>query len=222
MIDFDARLRRNGFALDAKFASNANLLALFGPSGSGKTTVLHLIAGIVRPDEGRIAINERVVVDSANGVFVPKHRRRIGLVFQDAQLFPHMSVEQNLRFGRRFAQGEDRAVPFEAVVETLQITPLLSRRAPALSGGEKQRVALGRALLAGSEILLLDEPLASLDDARKREILELIGRVRDEFKIPIVYVTHSAAEVHQLAGEVVLMEKGRVIAHGVPADVLPM
>lgn len=221
MIEFDARLKRNGFALDAQFISDVSLLALFGPSGSGKSTVLHLIAGLVRPDEGRISVGGRILVDTAQGIFVPKHKRRVGLVFQDAQLFPHMSVEQNLRFGSRFAPGDGRQIPFDAVVGTLQIAHLLARRTPALSGGEKQRVALGRALLAGSEILLLDEPLASLDDARKAEIVGLIARVRDEFAIPIVYVSHAAGEVRKLAGSVVLLDGGRKIAQGSPDEILP-
>lgn len=221
MIEFDARLKRNGFGLDAQFTSDAALLALFGPSGSGKSTVLHLIAGLVRPDEGRISVGGRILVDTAQGIFLPKHKRRVGLVFQDAQLFPHMSVEQNLRFGSRFAQGGGRQIPFEAVVDTLQIAHLLKRRTPALSGGEKQRVALGRALLAGSEVLLLDEPLASLDDARKAEIVGLIARVRDEFAVPIVYVSHAAGEVRKLAGCVVLLDGGRMIAQGPPDEILP-
>lgn len=221
MIEFDARLKRNGFGLDAQFTSDAALLALFGPSGSGKSTVLHLIAGLVRPDEGRISVGGRILVDTAQGIFVPKHKRRVGLVFQDAQLFPHMSVEQNLRFGSRFAQGGGRQIPFEAVVDTLQIAHLLKRRTPALSGGEKQRVALGRALLAGSEVLLLDEPLASLDDARKAEIVGLIARVRDEFAVPIIYVSHAAGEVRKLAGCVVLLDGGRMIAQGPPDEILP-
>lgn len=221
MIEFDARLKRNGFGLDAQFTSDAALLALFGPSGSGKSTVLHLIAGLVRPDEGRISVGGRILVDTAQGIFVPKHKRRVGLVFQDAQLFPHMSVEQNLRFGSRFAQGGGRQIPFEAVVDTLQIAHLLTRRTPALSGGEKQRVALGRALLAGSEVLLLDEPLASLDDARKAEIVGLIARVRDEFAVPIIYVSHAAGEVRKLAGCVVLLDGGRMIAQGPPDEILP-
>lgn len=221
MIEFDARLKRNGFGLDAQFTSDAALLALFGPSGSGKSTVLHLIAGLVRPDEGRISVGGRILVDTAQGIFVPKHKRRVGLVFQDAQLFPHMSVEQNLRFGSRFAQDGGRQIPFEAVVDTLQIAHLLTRRTPALSGGEKQRVALGRALLAGSEVLLLDEPLASLDDARKAEIVGLIARVRDEFAVPIIYVSHAAGEVRKLAGCVVLLDGGRMIAQGPPDEILP-
>lgn len=221
MIEFDARLKRNGFGLDAQFTSDAALLALFGPSGSGKSTVLHLMAGLVRPDEGRISVGGRILVDTAQGIFVPKHKRRVGLVFQDAQLFPHMSVEQNLRFGSRFAQGGGRQIPFEAVVDTLQIAHLLTRRTPALSGGEKQRVALGRALLAGSEVLLLDEPLASLDDARKAEIVGLIARVRDEFAVPIIYVSHAAGEVRKLAGCVVLLDGGRMIAQGPPDEILP-
>jgi len=220
MIEFDARLKRNGFCLDARFTSSDRFLALFGPSGSGKSTILHLIAGLLRPDEGRISVGGHVMVDTARGIYVPKHKRRAGLVFQDAQLFPHMTVERNLRFGGQFSDGRNQAISFDAVVETLHLGALLKRRTPGLSGGEKQRVALGRALLAGSEVLLLDEPLASLDDGRKSEILELIARVRDEFAIPIIHVTHASSEVRQLAGHVVLLDGGKVIGQGDPKVLL--
>jgi molybdate transport system ATP-binding protein len=160
------------------------------------------------------------LVDSATGIYVPKYRRRVGFVFQDSQLFPHLSVRQNLLFGRWFAPHAERSVEFEPVVETLGISHLLARKPARLSGGEKQRVALGRALLASPKILLMDEPLASLDQERKLEILPLIERLRDEFRVPIVYVSHSVEEVGRLASRVVVLERGRVVASGRVEDVL--
>ncbi len=193
---------------------------MFGRSGSGKSTTINLIAGLARPDRGRIVLDGRILVDTATGVYVPNHRRRVGLVFQDSQLFPHLSVRQNLLFGRWFAPSEERRIAFEPVVETLGIGPLLARKPAGLSGGEKQRVALGRALLASPRVLLMDEPLASLDHERKLEILPLIERLRDEFRIPIVYVSHSVEEVGRLASRVVVLESGRVVAVGGVEDVL--
>lgn len=202
------------FGIDARFESAGRLTALFGPSGSGKTTLINMIAGLIRPDKGRIAIDGRVLVDTASGIFVPKHKRRIGMVFQDARLFPHMSVASNLRYGRWFTPTAERYADFNAVVDMLGIAPLLERRPAKLSGGEKQRVAIGRALLASPKLLLMDEPLASLDDARKAEILPYIERLRDETKIPIVYVSHSVAEVARLASDVVVLAQGKVAAAG--------
>lgn len=222
MIEFDVRYRRGNFTIDATFSGGEPLIALFGASGSGKTTVLHLIAGLLRGGEGRIALDGTVFFDSAKRIFVPRHKRRIGLVFQDAQLFPHMSVGQNLRFGRAFAPKDETLVPSDAVIETLGLGHLLGRRPPSLSGGERQRVALGRALLAGPRLLLMDEPLSSLDDARKDEILPLIELVRDRFSVPVIYVTHARAEVHRLASKVILLENGRVAANGLPAATLPL
>lgn len=219
MIRVDAAVRLGSFDLDVKFENDAGVIALFGRSGSGKSVTIGLIAGIVRPDRGMIELDGRVLVDTATGVSVPKHRRRVGLVFQDAQLFPHLTVRQNLLFGRWFAPRAARAVAFDPVVETLGIGPLLDRRPGKLSGGEKQRVAIGRALLSSPRILLLDEPLASLDDERKQEILPLIERLRDDFKVPIVYVSHAIDEVARLAARVVVMENGRVIATGAVEDV---
>lgn len=218
MIEFSAALTRGAFSLDASFAGDGGVTALFGASGSGKTTVIHLIAGLIRPTRARIRVGERVLVDTDQRVFVPKHKRRVGLVYQDAQLFPHMSVGQNLAFGRWFAPRERAGIPTGAVLEALGIETLVGRRPPALSGGERQRVALARALLAAPEILLMDEPLGGLDQHRKDEILPLIERMRDEFQIPIVYVTHDASEVARLASRVVILEAGRVVAIGVPSE----
>ncbi|ESX89773.1 molybdenum ABC transporter ATP-binding protein [Mesorhizobium sp. M0924] len=212
LVDISHRL--GGFAVDARFESAGRLTALFGPSGSGKTTLINVIAGLIRPDKGRIAVDGRVLVDTDAGIFVPKHKRRIGMVFQDARLFPHMSVAGNLRYGRWFTPPAERYADIDAVVELLGIGPLLDRRPAKLSGGEKQRVAIGRALLASPKLLLMDEPLASLDDARKAEILPYIERLRDETKLPIVYVSHSVAEVARLASDVVVMAQGKVAASG--------
>ena len=220
MISVDAAVKLGDFALDIAFENDDGITALFGRSGSGKSTTINLIAGLARPDRGRIVLDGRILVDTATGVYVPNHQRRVGLVFQDSQLFPHLSVRQNLLFGRWFAPSEQRRIAFEPVVATLGIGPLLARKPAALSGGEKQRVALGRALLASPRVLLMDEPLASLDQERKLEILPLIERLRDEFRIPIVYVSHSVEEVGRLASRVVVLEAGRVVAVGGVEEVL--
>lgn len=219
-ISFAVKLQRSAFMLDVAFDGHEPLIALFGPSGSGKTTILHLIAGIERSGEGRISLGQRVFVDTSQRIFVPRHQRKTGLVFQDAQLFPHLSVRQNLMFGRRFSGSGPALLPFETVVETLGLERLLERRPHGLSGGEKQRVALARALLAGPQLLLMDEPLSSLDDERRNEIMGLIERVRDGFAIPIIYVTHAREEVRRLATKVVRIEAGRVVASGRVEDVL--
>jgi len=218
LVDISHRL--GDFAIDVRFESAGRLTALFGPSGSGKTTLINMIAGLIRPDKGRIAVDGRVLVDTSAGIFVPKHKRRIGMVFQDARLFPHMSVAGNLRYGRWFTPAQERYADMDAVVELLGIGPLLARRPAKLSGGEKQRVAIGRALLASPKLLLMDEPLASLDEARKAEILPYIERLRDETKIPIVYVSHSVAEVARLASDVVMLAQGKVVASGATEAVM--
>lgn len=220
MIRVDAALKLGAFDLDIAFENDEGITALFGRSGSGKSTTINLIAGLARPARGRIVLDGRTLVDTEAGIFVPKHKRRVGLVFQDTQLFSHLSVRQNLLFGRWFAPKAERNIAFEPVVETLGIGHLLARKPARLSGGEKQRVALGRALLASPKILLMDEPLASLDQERKLEILPLIERLRDEFRIPIVYVSHSVEEVGRLASRVVVLEAGRVVAMGGVEDVL--
>jgi molybdate transport system ATP-binding protein len=215
-----ALLKHENFTLDVVFDGDSGLTALFGPSGSGKTTVLNLIAGVQRPDTGRIVIAGHTVVDTEARVYVPSHKRRVGMVFQDAQLFPHLTVEQNITFGRWFKPSEAGALPVGLVVDVLGIAHLLKRRPAKLSGGEKQRVALARALLSTPRILLMDEPLAGLDDALRLEIMALIERVRDEFAIPIVYVTHTREEVRRLASRVVQLDAGRVVAVGTPGELL--
>jgi molybdate transport system ATP-binding protein len=185
---------------------------LFGPSGAGKSTIISAAAGLLRPDECRIAVDDRVLADTASGVWLPTEQRRIGLVFQDARLFPHMSVATNLRFGlRRAAQGPVR---FDEVVELLGIGALLTRRPHTLSGGERQRVAIGRALLAQPQLLLMDEPLASLDAARKSEIMPYLTRLKNALKLPVLYVTHALDEAAQLADSMVLIEAGQMIGCG--------
>ncbi|MFC0389601.1 molybdenum ABC transporter ATP-binding protein [Muricoccus vinaceus] len=204
---------QGSFALEAAFSTpTPGVTAVFGPSGCGKSTLLSAIAGLLRPDGGRVALDGGVLLDTAARVFVPPERRRCGVVFQDARLFPHLSVETNLRYGARRAPGGAEGPGFEEVVSLLGIAPLLARRPGALSGGERQRVALGRALLCRPRLLLMDEPLAALDAPRRAEVLPFLARVRHRFRLPILYVTHALDEVDRLADHLVLMEAGRVLA----------
>ena len=208
-----------GFALDVAFEAPAGVTALFGRSGSGKTTVINAVAGLLRPDRGRIVVSGETLLDTARGVNLPPHRRRIGYVFQDARLFPHLTVRQNLLYGRWFAPRQ-QGIAEERIVDLLGIAPLMARRPGALSGGEKSRVAIGRAILSNPRLLLLDEPLAALDEARKAEILPYLERLRDELHLPILYVSHAMAEVARLANTVVLIDAGRVTAAGRTAEIL--
>jgi molybdate transport system ATP-binding protein len=181
---------------------------------------VNIIGGLIRPSQGRIVVNERVLFDSKLNISIPRHRRRIGYVFQEGRLFPHLNVRQNLLFGRWFTPKIRRITRFDDVVSLLGIVPLLDRWPATLSGGEKQRVAIGRALLADPELLLMDEPLASLDDERKAEIYPYIERLRDEGRVPIVFVTHSVAEIARLATSIVILADGRVSASGPAAEIL--
>ena len=202
-------------AIQATLRSDARVLALFGRSGSGKSTVINIIAGLARADRGRVVVDGETWFDSERGIHLPVEQRGVGYVFQDGLLFPHLNVEQNLRYGARrmsVAAPARASIPFEQVTELLGLTPLLGHAVPTLSGGEKQRVAIGRALLSQPRLLLMDEPLASLDTARRSEILRLIERVRDEFRVRIVYVSHSIGEVSRLADDVVVMNEGRAVA----------
>ncbi|HTT07820.1 MAG TPA: molybdenum ABC transporter ATP-binding protein [Gammaproteobacteria bacterium] len=219
-LRIDVERRLGAFQLRVAFAADAGITALFGRSGAGKTSVVNMIAGLLKPDHGRIESNGRVLYDSAAGVNVPVHERRVACVFQDARLFPHLSVRNNLLYGFRLCPARGRYIEFNHVVELLGIAPLLSRRTGTLSGGERQRVAIGRALLAQPRLLLMDEPLASLDTERKVEILPYIERLRDEFKLSIVYVSHALEEVVRLAGNVVVMRDGAVTAVGPVAETL--
>jgi molybdate transport system ATP-binding protein len=218
MIRFDAAIKLGAFTYEVAFESAAGV-SLFGRSGSGKSVTIALIAGLLRPDRGVIVLDDRVLVDTEKHVFVPKHDRRVGVVYQDAQLFPHLTVRQNLMFGRWFAPRTEQAIAFGAVVETLGIGHLLARRPGRLSGGERQRVAIGRALLASPRLLLMDEPLAALDDERKMEVLTLIERLRDGLKVAIVYVSHSVDEVARLASPVVVFNAGHVVTAGAVDEV---
>ncbi|MBP7242707.1 molybdenum ABC transporter ATP-binding protein [Amaricoccus sp.] len=216
----DVRRRTGAFTLEAAFRSEGALTAFFGPSGSGKTTLVNLIGGLLRPDDGRIEVGGETLVDVAAGRFTPPWRRRVGYVFQDARLFPHLTVAQNIAYGRFFAARRERWADVGRLVDMLGIGALMDRRPGRLSGGERQRVAIGRALAASPRLLLMDEPLASLDEARKAEILPYVERLRDEAGIPIVYVSHAVAEVARLATDIVVLAAGRVAASGPAAEVL--
>ncbi len=216
----DVRLRRHDFELRASFEAGRGVTALFGPSGSGKTTLLDLIAGLERPASGRIVLDGETLVDTASGAWLPSHKRRLGYVFQDSRLFPHLSVRQNLGYGARFAGRRGAASQQERIVGLLGLEALLDRQPGTLSGGERQRVAIGRALLSSPRLLLLDEPMASVDVGRRAEILPYLARVREEAGIPIVYVSHTLAEVARLADTVVLLDAGCVTAIGPVADLL--
>ncbi len=219
-LEVEARHRIGSFTIDAAFQSGGGVTALFGRSGSGKTSLVNIIAGLLRPDRGRIVLGGELIADSERKVFTPVHRRRFGYVFQESRLFPHLSVRKNLAYGRWFAGVGRSSAEFARVVEMLGIGHLLDRRPSTLSGGERQRVALGRALLAAPRLLLMDEPLAALDEARKAEILPYLERLRDEAGIPIVYVSHNLAEVTRLAQHVIMVENGRVKASGATAAIL--
>jgi molybdate transport system ATP-binding protein len=208
------RFGRDGFALDAGFQAGQGVTALFGPSGCGKSTILAAIAGLLRPAEGRIALGGDILLDTARGQALAPERRRCAVVFQDARLFPHLSVATNLRYGLRRAPRGAEGPGFEEVVALLGLDALLHRRPFGLSGGERQRVALGRALLARPRLLLMDEPLAALDAARRAEVLPFLARLRDAARIPVLYVTHALEEVDALADALVLLEAGRVLASG--------
>lgn len=210
---------QGAFTVDASFTTNGTgITALFGRSGAGKTSVINMVAGLVRPDEGVVRINGTVYFDSRAGVDVAPDKRRLGYIFQDGRLFPHLSVKSNLTYGMKFVSPQDRYVKFDSVVELLGIEHLLNRRPSKLSGGEKQRVAIGRALLTSPRLLLMDEPLASLDEERKAEVLPFIARLPKDFSVPILYVSHSMEEILNLADTMVIMESGRAVAVGTTED----
>lgn len=198
MLRLDVQLKRGHFQRHVQLSTDARVTALFGPSGAGKTTVLNAIAGLLTPQSGRIEIDGRCLFDSAANINVPVHRRRVGYVFQDARLFPHLDVHHNLLYGRH-GHPSARGFEMDDVVELLGIGALLSRRTRNLSGGEAQRVALGRALLSQPSLLLMDEPLSALDQARREELIPYLQRVRDHTRLPIVYVSHHADEVRRIA-----------------------
>ncbi|MHA1114212.1 MAG: molybdenum ABC transporter ATP-binding protein [Alphaproteobacteria bacterium] len=219
MLEMDVKARRGAFVLDARLTAAAGgVTAVFGPSGSGKTTLVNMIAGLVRPDSGRILLDDTVLFDSEQRIDLPTEQRGLGYVFQDGRLFPHLSVRGNLTFGMRRARGPGPEM--DRVIGILGIGHLLDRRPAKLSGGERQRVAMGRALLAGPRLLLMDEPLASIDAARKNEVLPLIEQMRDEFSLPILFVSHAMEEIVRLADKMVLIEEGRVRAAGPLTELL--
>lgn len=213
MLRVDVTKQLGEFSLEAKFESLGRVTGLFGASGAGKTSLINMIAGLLRPDRGVIALDGETLDDASARIHVPPHRRHIGYVFQDARLFPHLDVRQNLDYGRRMNRLAADPAQFARITDLLDIGGLLDRRPGKLSGGERQRVALGRALLSKPRLLLMDEPLGSLDESRKEEILPYLVRLRDE-GIPMVYVSHDAAELRQLATQIVMLRRGRVTALG--------
>jgi molybdate transport system ATP-binding protein len=209
-IEFRARTRLGDFRLDAGFDGEGQVTALFGPSGSGKSTILRMIGGLLRPEWGRIVLNGTVVFDSAQRINLPPHRRRVGLVFQDGLLFPHLSVRQNLLYGpwvRRMRQPP----AFDRTVELLDLARLFDRTPRTLSGGERQRVAIGRALLSDPAILLMDEPVTAIDQEHRAEILPYLETLTRESPTPLLYVSHAMAEIQRLTGDIVFVRDGRVV-----------
>lgn len=225
MLRVDVFKKLGDFTVEVKFTGEGRVTGLFGSSGAGKTSLVNMIAGLLKPDRGFIAVGDEVLDDTLAGIHIPPHRRRIGYVFQDARLFPHLSVLQNLHYGRRMNGVAYDHAHQDHVVDLLDIGQLLTRRTGQLSGGERQRVALGRALLMQPRLLLLDEPLGSLDSARKAEILPYLIRLRDDAGVPMVYVSHDPNELRRLAAQVVVIKRGHVAAFGdaesVLADITP-
>ncbi|MGM4894247.1 molybdenum ABC transporter ATP-binding protein [Tardiphaga sp. 839_C3_N1_4] len=220
MLRVDVFKQLGEFSVDVAFTSEGRVTGLFGSSGAGKTSLVSMIAGLVQPDRGIIAVDSDVLYDGSARVHVPPHRRRIGYVFQDARLFPHLSVAQNLDYGRRMNRLTRDPAEETRITEMLDIGHLLDRRPGGLSGGERQRVALGRALLSQPRLLLLDEPMGALDEERKAEILPYLKRLRDAGDVPMVFVSHDADEMRQLATQVVMLKRGRVAAFG-GTEILP-
>jgi len=215
----NVKLRLGELSLALDFTLNRPITAFFGPSGSGKTSALELVAGLRRPDAGRISLNGEILVSVPDRIFVPARDRAIGYVPQDLALFPHLSVEENIRYGSKLGRSVRPPVSEKKLCEVLEISSLLQRKPGFLSGGEKQRVAFARALLASPRLLLLDEPLASLDQPLKERILPYLQRIWDEFEIPLLYVTHSTSEIMALCQEVAVIRAGRCVCQGQPSDV---
>ncbi|MGE5545917.1 MAG: molybdenum ABC transporter ATP-binding protein [Solirubrobacterales bacterium] len=220
MLEVDARRRLGDFSVDARLSAGKGVTALFGRSGSGKSTIVNMVAGLLRPDAGRIAVDGKMLFDAAIGMDLPPERRRVGYVFQDARLFPHLSVRSNLCFGLNRVPRAERRIEPGPVIDLLGIGHLLDRRPAGLSGGERQRVAIGRALLANPRILLMDEPLAALDPQRKAEVLPFLAGLARRFDIPVLYVSHSMDEVLALADTLALVDDGRIAATGAVEDLL--
>lgn len=215
MIKVAVQLSRGEFAMDLHFETDAHVVGVFGPSGAGKTTLMNLIAGLERPQAGAISINGAAILDIERGIDVPVHRRRVGVVFQEHRLFPHYTAKGNLLYGSRDGGNE-----FKRIVELLELGPVLERRVSRLSGGERQRVALGRALLSDPQLLLMDEPLASLDARLKQQIIPYLQRVRDESRIPMLYVSHDLGEILQLTDHLMVLDRGRLVGRGRYAELV--
>ncbi len=211
MIEIQAKLQRSHFNLDVSLQINTRVTAIFGPSGSGKSTVLNMIAGITLPDSGRIVIGGECVFDSQLGINKPIHQRKLGLVFQDGRLFPHMTVAQNLAYAYQLNASHKQAISLTEVLDLLELSALKQQYPRQLSGGEKQRVALGRALLSSPTLLMLDEPLASLDEQLKAQILPYLTLVAEHIQIPMLYVSHSKAEILQLTEHIVYIKDGQIV-----------
>jgi molybdate transport system ATP-binding protein len=220
MLRVEVAKQLGNFSIDVAFASEGRVTGLFGASGAGKTSLVGMIAGLQKPDRGMIAVDGDTLDDTVQNLHVAVHRRRIGYVFQDARLFPHLDVRRNLDYGRRMNRLTRDTAQETRLNEMLNIGHLLDRRPGQLSGGERQRVALGRALLSRPRLLLLDEPLGSLDEDRKAEILPYLMRLRDEAGVPMVYVSHDPDELRQLASQIVMLKRGRVAAFG-GIEILP-
>ena len=215
-LQFDVRLPRRDFDLALAGGFSRETVGVFGPSGAGKSSLFRVLAGLERPERGRIVLNERVLVDTAAGVYVPPQRRRIGIVFQDLLLFPHLSVRGNLEFGVRYARGS--RVPFDAVVELLDLAPILDASPADVSGGEQQRTAIGRALLASPELLLLDEPFSAVDVSLRAAILPYLRRLRDDLDVPMLVISHDLSDIQRLTDRVYLVERGQCTGHGTVLD----
>jgi molybdate transport system ATP-binding protein len=213
MIEVQARLKRKHFELDASLQLSQRVTAIYGPSGAGKSTLLSIIAGITQPDSGRIVIDGECLFDSEMRINKPIHQRKIGLVFQDGRLFPHLTVEHNLSYALNFTPVENQQFQLKQIVALLEIGHLLKQRPHQLSGGEKQRVALGRALLSSPRLLMLDEPLASLDGRLKSQILPLLKLVANEINIPMIYISHSKEEIMQITNNLIDIQLGKVNCH---------
>ena len=221
MIEVDVHKRQGAFVVEAAFRSDrAAVTVLYGRSGAGKTSIVNMVAGLSRPDRGVVRLDGEPLFDSAQGIDLPPERRRVGYIFQDGRLFPHLSVRRNLSYGMNLLPVSERLIDFDQVIDLLGISGLLSRKPATLSGGEKQRVAIGRALLTSPRLLLMDEPLASLDQARKSEVIPFIGKLPTALSIPILYVTHSIDEVVHLADDIVLLNCGRSVAVGKLQEVI--
>ena len=211
MLSCDLSYRRGQFELNIALQTQAQVTGILGASGSGKSTLLKVLAGLLKPQQGRIEFNEQVFFDSQTRQFIPSYQRHVGLVFQDGQLFPHLNVRQNLLYGYRYLKPVQRRFELAQIVALLDIEALIERRITQLSGGEAQRVALGRALLYSPRLLLLDEPLSALDTRLKQQILPFFARIRDEIQIPMIYVTHQPQELEYLQADILHMAQGKLI-----------